>query len=237
MIRFFCLIFLAFLNLSCVPTRESLPAPETPKIIPPDYPLSKIEIGSGAIPEIDGIKVVWHPVEKASGYKIYRGSDTSGLLIFEFYYDVKVQGGEADTVFIDRNVEFYKPYYYYLTAYNRDGVESKPSDTISYILYKKPILIYPVGNTYISPDNATFRWSDPNGGGDFVIRVFDETDNRYIWLSHYRSFATENLVLFDFDGGASSPLIPGHKYTWRVDRVQFGQYAGAKSNWGVFNVK
>jgi len=221
---------------SCGPNRESLPAPDRPKIYPAPEPLSESDIGSGAIPEVDGIKILWGKVANSSGYKIYRGEMKGDKIEFVFYSDVKAQGGVSDTFFIDRNVEFRKVYYYYVRAYNRDNVESQPSDTISFELYFKPRLISPGNNSEVGADTLIFRWDDPNGGGDFVIRVKNVQTDSLIWIYSYRSFSIFS-VRFNVDSKARENLTPGRQYKWRVDRVQFGQNAGSKSNWGVFNVK
>lgn len=231
------IIFLISVVLfSCSPNRESLPAPDRPKIYPVPDPLSESDIGSGAIPEVDGIKILWSKVTNSSGYKIYRGEMKEDKVEFRFYFDVRAQGGVSDTFFIDRNVEFRKVYYYYVSAYNRDNVESQPSDTISFELYFKPRLISPGNNSDVIADTLTFRWDDPNGGGDFVIRVKNAQTDSLIWIYSYRSFS-DFSVRFNIDSKAKESLTPGRQYKWRVDRVQFGQNAGSKSNWSVFNVK
>ncbi len=231
-IFFLLLIFL----LSCSPNRESLPAPEKVKIYPVPDPLSEVDFGSGAVPEVDGIKILWGKVENSSGYKIYRGEMKTDKVEFEFYRDIRQQVGLADTFFIDTAVEFRKRYFYFVRAYNRDNVESPPSDTISFELYLKPRLISPGNNSQVSADTLFFKWDDPNGGGDFVIRVKDAQTDSLIWIYSYRSFS-DYLVRFNVDLKAKRALISGRQYKWRVDRVQFGQSAGSKSNWGVFYVK
>jgi len=230
------LLFALILISSCSPNRESLPAPERPEIVPVPDPLSEIDVGSGATPEVDGIKILWKRVLNATGYKLYRGEIKTDKVEFNFYYDIKAQAGTADTFFIDRNVEFRKRYFYFVRAYNRDNVESQPSDTISFELYLKPRLISPGNNSQVSPDTLIFRWDDPNGGGDFVIRVKNAQSDSVIWVSSFRSFS-DFSVKFNYDSKAKGNLIPGQQYKWRVDRVQFGQSAGSKSNWGVFYVK
>ncbi len=231
-IFFSLLIFL----LSCSPNRESLPAPEKVKIYPVPDPLSEVDVGSGAVPEVDGIKILWGRVENSSGYKIYRGEMKTDKVEFEFYRDIRQQVGLADTFFIDTSVEFRKRYFYFVRAYNRDNVEGQPSDTISFELYLKPRLISPGNNSQLSADTLFFKWDDPNGGGDFVIRVKDAQTDSLIWIYNYRSFSNYS-VRFNVDLKAKGNLISGRQYKWRVDRVQFGQSAGSKSNWGVFYVK
>ncbi|MCS7229607.1 MAG: hypothetical protein NZ923_06180 [Candidatus Kryptonium sp.] len=229
-------ISISLLFFSCSPTKESLPAPDVPKIYPVPDPLSEMDIGSGAIPEVDGIKIIWSKVANASGYKVYRGEVKSNKLEFNLHADIKAQAGIADTFFVDTNVEFRKVYYYYVKAYNRDNVESRSSDTISFELYLKPRLITPGNNAQVRADSVIFKWDDPNGGGDFVIRVKNAQTDRIIWIYNYRSFG-DFSVKFNLDSRASENLVSGRQYKWRVDRVQFGQSAGSKSNWGVFNVK
>ncbi len=232
----FLYIFLLAI-LSCSPNRESLPAPEKVKIYQVPDPLSEeFDIGSGAVPEINGIKIIWGRVPNVSGYKIYRGEMKSGKVEFEFYYDVMSRAGVADTFFIDTNVEFRKRYFYFVRAYNRDNVEGEPSDTISFELYLKPSLISPGNNSQVNADTLIFRWDDPNGGGDFVIRVKNSQTGNLIWIYIYRSFG-DFSVRFNADSKAKENLFSGGQYKWRVDRVQFGQSAGSKSNWGVFYVK
>ncbi len=231
------IIFLLFYLFSCSPTRESLPAPDRPKIYPVLDPLSEeFDVGSGAVPEVDGIKILWGRVGNSSGYKIYRGETKGDKIEFKLYSDVRAQAGVADTFFIDRNVEFRKVYYYYVRAYNRDNVESQPSDTISFELYLKPRLISPGNNSQVGADTVVFRWDDPNGGGDFVIRVKNAQTDSLIWIYSYRSFS-DFSVKFNIDSKAKENFISGRQYKWRVDRVQFGQSAGSKSNWSVFNIK
>ncbi|MFN3135670.1 MAG: hypothetical protein ACK44H_08900 [Candidatus Kryptonium sp.] len=230
------IFWISIVLFSCSPNRESLPAPDRPKIYPVPDPLSESDIGSGAIPEVDGIKILWSKVTNSSGYKIYRGEMKGDKVEFRFYFDVRAQVGVSDTFFIDRNVEFRKVYYYYVRAYNRDNVESQPSDTISFELYLKPRLISPGNNSDVDADTLTFKWDDPNGGGDFVIRVKNAQTDGLIWMYNYRSFS-DFSVRFNIDSKARENLIPGRQYKWRVDGVQFGQNAGSKSNWGIFNVK
>lgn len=229
---FLPLIFLS----SCAPNRESLPAPERVKIYPIPDPLSEVDVGSGAVPEVDGIKILWGSVENSIGYKIYRGEIKVDMVKFEFYHDIRERVGISDTFFIDTVVEFRKRYFYFVRAYNRDNVEGQPSDTISFELYLKPILISPGNNSQVSADTLFFRWDDPNGGGDFVIRIKDAQTDSLIWIYSYRSFS-DFSVKFNVDSNARGNLISGRQYKWRVDRVQFGQNAGSKSNWGVFYVK
>jgi hypothetical protein len=232
--KFFYIVLLLF--FSCSPNRESLPAPEKVKIYPVPDPLSEVDLGSGAVPEVDGIKIVWGKVQNANGYKIYRGEMKTDKVEFQFYYDVSAKAGIADTFFIDRAVEFRKRYFYFVRAYNRDNVEGAPSDTISFELYLKPRLISPGNNSQVRADTLIFRWDDPNGGGDFVIRVKNSQTDSLIWIYSYRSFG-EFSVNFNVDSKARENLVSGGQYKWRVDRVQFGQNAGSKSNWGVFYVK
>lgn len=232
--KFVFIILVLF--FSCSPNRESLPAPDAPKIYPVPDPLAEIDIGSGAIPEVNGIKIIWGKVSNSSGYKVYRGERKGDKIEFKFYADVKAMAGFADTFFVDVDVVFRRVYYYYVKAYNRDNVESQPSDTISFELYYKPRLISPGNNSQVSADTVIFRWDDPNGGGDFVIRVKNAQTDSLVWLYSYRSYSNF-FVRFNVDSRARENLVSGFQYKWRVDRVQFGQNAGSKSNWSIFSVK
>jgi hypothetical protein len=78
------LLFALILISSCSPNRESLPAPERPEIVPVPDPLSEIDVGSGATPEVDGIKILWKRVLNATGYKLYRGEIKTDKVEFIF---------------------------------------------------------------------------------------------------------------------------------------------------------
>ncbi len=237
MMRRNCIIFIPLLLfLSCSPNRESLPAPEKVKIYPVPDPISESDVGSGAVPEVDGIKIVWGKVENSAGYKVYRGEMKTDKVEFSFYRDIMAQAGIADTFFIDTNVELRKRYFYFVRAYNRDNIEGQPSDTISFELYLKPRLISPGNDSQVSADTLIFRWDDPNGGGDFVLRVKNAQTDSVVWIYSYRSYS-DFSVKFNVDLKAKEDLLSGRQYKWRVDRVQFGQSAGSRSKWGVFYVK
>ncbi len=80
--------------------------------------------------------------------------------------------------------------------------------------------------TLITETAPTFSWSAYSSASDYVIEVMDATTGTVIWGGFSGSYdatlknivipASETSILFNKDGMATSALLPGHVYRWRI---------------------
>jgi hypothetical protein len=237
------ILWIALIFQSCAPKGTPVSVLGTPKFVPQSQPDSVIEAGIGQDPSTGGIFLQWYPDPGAAGYRVFRTDSTGATgtpLNFTIVADTK-DTSIVDGIAITTGVR----YYYNLRAYTTDGALSNASDTISYGLLARPVLAYPGQNSSVSGSGLTFTWNDFTGGGYTVIRVKDITvvPAGVVWVSHRHQINTGGQFSwpFNFDSTATSSLVSGHSYQWRVDRFSLDgtgrPYEGSRSAWGTFTVK
>lgn len=220
----------------------------TPQFVPQSPPDSIVETGIRQDPNTGGIILQWFAMQSAAGYKIYRSDTTDGNGTpsgFAPVGNVISSTTLNDTSMVDANsIQTGVRYYYYLTAYTSDGSSSDPSDTINFKLLNRPGAGYPSSNASLSISKLYFSWYDATGGGYTVIRLNDITDipSRTIWVTKkFQVFDSYPTRPFNFDSTATSQLISGHSYQWRVERFDIDgtgrPYEGSTSAWSTFTVK
>jgi len=229
----------------CVTKGDPISVLGTPKFVSQSQPDSVIETGIGQDPNTGGVFLQWYTTEGAAGYKIYR-SDTAAANAIPINFvpigNVIASTSLNDTSYVDlpEDIQVGVRYYYYLRGYAGDGSQGNPSDTINYRLLHRPVLYYPAQNALVDTSNLYLQWYDVSGGGYVVVRVKDITAPLHstIWVSkRFQDFASNPLVVFNFDMTATEDLLPGHSYQWRVDRFNPGANEGARSPWSTFMVK
>lgn len=243
------ILAVAFSFESCVQKGTPIVVLGTPEFVPQSQPDSVIETGIGQDPKSGGIYLQWYSAQGAASYELFRADSTNAAgnpANFEVVANIAVSNALNDTSTVDLSgISAGVKYYYYLIAYLADGTSSSPSDTINYTLLLSPGLEYPVGNGIVSASGFNFKWNDRTGGGYTVIRVIDVSviPSEYIWVTpRFQIYGGGNSTEpFNFDGHASSALISGHTYQWRVNRFDIDgtgrAYEGARSVWETFTVK
>lgn len=239
--------FLAVIQ-GCVSKGSPIASLEAPRFVPQSSPDSIVETGIRQDPNTGRILLEWYTVSGAAGYKIYRSDttdETGEPILFESVGNVLSSPGSNDTSMVDPSpTQVGIRYYYYFTAYATDGSTGAPSDTINYELLARPATGLPASNDSVDSNNLQFAWHDNTGGGYTILRVQDRSvvPPATIWVTKkFQIFASYPTKMFDFDSTATSPLVAGHSYQWRVERFNVDgtgrPYEGSTSPWSQFTVK
>ena len=140
-------------------------------------------------------------------YRIYRGlasSDVSDTLAF-------VSGVDTQT-YVDTDVEASVPYYYRITAVDREGWESASSTVVSDYVLPKVMLVSPVNYKHVSPI-PTFDWEEVNGAVGYSIVVRSNQIGGEIWNTTIEGSTTQITY------GGHIKLIIGNTYYWIVGAI------------------
>jgi hypothetical protein len=225
---FFLILCMSFSILNCDKTNNpDRIGPTAPAMIPKTADTSSVERGIDAVPEGDWIQLEWTHPEKESirYYDLYRGNSADSL--FRFVAET------TDTVFIDKVESIGRRYLYFVKAVNHDGVQSNPSDTVSYRLIAKPVDLSPAG--IIMKAKPMFYWRDPNEPPEasYIIRVVQQPSWRTVWIAEAPSnYEYMQSVGYNQDGFArDSLLVRGMDYLWRVDIRSTEPNSGSESPW------
>ncbi len=228
----FLLIFsVIFLTFHCKPknSNQAVQNPQPPVMVPKSSETAGKEKGIDAVPEADAIFVEWFSTkdETVRHWKLFRRDSQQG-------FELIITLTAVDTSYLDENVETGKRYFYFLTAVNAAGLESLPSDTVSYKLLPKPVNL---GNILtVRPD---FEWHFIGVPPVlYVLRLFQNPSKRLIWLSQVTpNYGATEHVRFNWDGKAiEDSLQRGISYYWRVDEIGAELNCGSESNWKIFTI-
>ena len=209
-------------------------------------------------PEKNSIKLMWHPnpEEDIWKYYVYRtksvDEETNNPIDFS-----SILTTESDTSFIDENVGLYVEYYYYLKVENFDGINSAPSDTISYELLRKPQAISDSDSVYFQ--QLQFQWIDGQYASHipsyYTIKVENES-GQGIWSCLFLNpdFLNNGEIvsyLYSLNGSAcvehhgTDEYLDSGKYYWKIKPLRLGNgittsadhdVASAESNWVEINI-
>lgn len=213
-------------STSPVENIEKLPAP---LLLPAPPDTALIEQGIDAVESGDFIQLDWRAGDEREPfrYRIYRGLSTD-----DEYTLIAEVGGKIET-YIDSVGVIGTRYYYYVTAKDEDEGESEPSDTLSYQLLAKPVLL---ANT--SSVRPTFSWQVNGTPPQFYVLKLLETDtDKKIWVTWVQTSFGDQMeqVKYNFDSTAvRDSLRTGVSYKWRVDIVGPSANSGSESNWKRF---
>ncbi len=167
----------------------------------PPRNLSAVQKGAGQL------TIYWFPSMTADvvKYRIYRGETKQSMVMVGEVSSSKLQ-------FLDKGLAPGKTYYYYVTAVDKDGIESLPSKT--YAFKTKPLPLPPVGISVKQVGNSVvINWS--NGSPDTVeYEVF----RRHFLIFTKKIAVTKNTYFTD---DAVSPNTTYYYYVKAVDK--FGQ--------------
>jgi hypothetical protein len=258
-------ISLASLLGACGVADSSTPPP-VPAMVPyNDDPFAKIGIRADpdapdpGDPNSGAIIVEWHRIDPATlvnirigGYYLYRSDtrDAKGTPInFTRITRIAVSIAADDSVYQDTDVKQETVYSYYVTSFNRsdESQESKPSDTVSFILSKRPVPTYPITDSIPLPPSSplSFQFGPPLAGGIIAIEVNRvQPENELVLINNVWSASNINAGFESpevfFDPGRAT-LETGARYRWRVVKY-FPLYPGQipygnSSRWVTFTLK
>ena len=212
-------------------------APLPPQVHLYNPAISDDDWGPYALTETDGLHIEWDANEEddIAEYKIYRSiqSDEGYQLIATLFKD--------ELFYEDTDVRVETEYYYRITAVDENDNESNMSQTISYTLLHKAVLMEPLNQSVVGTSSPIFKWLEVNNAQGYVVRVFVNMEDKTtpwkeIWKSH-EVFPFDELKLsYNEDNRATEPLENGKQYRWRVD-TSGGRTVGSKSNWHHFSVE
>jgi len=190
------------------------------------------------------IQIMWYSHsggKELKRFKIYRSEEPDGSRKYVKIAEADILNSQnQDTVFVDQEVELQKPYYYYVTAENQDGLESEPSDTVWYRLIQKPELLAPLSGAVIRADSVVFEWSYPALEPNYYILRIE----RY-WDETYHPLVSVHKVQSNYVGQMEVTLKEkwiqdaqsNEVYRWRVDAVGSDPlHEGSESAWRLFNI-
>ena len=162
------------------------------------------------------IRIQWHTVldPDLDYMRIYRFGDYSAVTLIHSLSRSEINQNE----YLDNRLHHHNPvgqtWSYYVAGYDQHGNHSV-SDTVSYKLLQKPILLNPPDSAQASlADTLSFEWYATNDAIHFRLLIFDQYDN-YVWhYDYYEDEETEVTLVVDYMG----PDLSGHDtIIWRVD--------------------
>ena len=255
---FWLLIFVVVFTSCDINTNKKQKAPDPVRLVlrGPGADTTNSEPGIDAVPtpegEINQIQIQWyhHPQTKQlTKFNIYRSQEPEGNKNYVLIGNVQANiPGQPDTIFFDtQDLQLNVRYYYYVTAVNKDMVESTSSDTVSYKLLEKPVKLSLNANaSVISKPDMNFEWWMESGNTPdrYILRIERFYSKDVHILSYIRYVGTEYGSAhqsFRLQGDSLTTIFPNGKYRWRVDcvgreDVVHQYFEGSESNWKIFDV-
>ncbi len=255
---FWLLIFIIFIGAcdSGTNKKEEPPAPVQLVLRTVGADTTNAESGIDAVPtpegEINHIQIQWyhHPQNnRLLKFNIYRSQEVGGGKNYLLEGSVQANvPGQADTIFFDtQDLQLNVRYYYYVTAVNKDMIESISSDTVSYQLMEKPVKLSLNANASVikRPDMVFEWWMESGNTPDrYILRVerfYSKDVHILAYIKYVKTEYGSAHQSFRLQGDSLKTIFPNGKYRWRVDCVGredvIHQYfEGSESNWKIFDV-
>lgn len=216
-------------------TDKSDEPPVIPKIHQHNPAIPDEQWGPDALTEVDGIYIEWdeNQEEDLAGYNVYRSVYSD--------QDFEIIGTVSDdqNYYEDLDVELSKKYYYRVTAFNLEGLESKMSQTVWYTLLPKAQLIEPDNQAILDTKTPKFKWLGIGESNSYILRVFVNESQKNEWKEIWQieKYDYEPLeAVYNENNQANEELASGKEYRWRVD-VEGGSSVGSESNWRRFSIQ
>ncbi len=185
--------------------------------------------GIDADPDGDWIRVSWeHFLDTDLDYaRIYRFDEFNNIPTLidsissnnEYYLDSS------------SSLSTYIRYSYFIEVVDNNGYMAV-SDTVSYMLLSKQILISPATESYAYSDSIKFEWQKSGFVSKFRIMVFDD-NHYYMWHSDLDVSFEEDFFEMDLPDNVLQNYLGEYIY-WRVDAFdwdyELSMYVGSESN-------
>ncbi|MDP2172782.1 MAG: hypothetical protein Q8M98_04980 [Candidatus Cloacimonadaceae bacterium] len=209
------------------PDKDKIP-PFPPTLIPHlgdtgDPPVQGIVFndennGIDTVPDGNWIRVLWKPFidTDLSHVKIFRYNqfNTTPVLIDSipsynnFYVDSRTQLNERVR------------YSYFIDLVDVSGNVAR-SDTVSYALLGKSILLTPGNNATISPVGATFMWNRSGFASSFRLLILNENDG-YVYHQDLVVSTEEDPLFLTFPTNLAQEYS-GQSLRWRIDSFDWDE--------------
>jgi hypothetical protein len=174
--------------------------------------------GIDAVPDGDWIKVSWeHFLDTDLDYvKIFRYDEINADPVLvdsisaanEYYVDSRSQ------------LSTHVRYSYFIEVVDNNG-NSAVSDTVSYALLSKQLLVSPANNEYIDSNNITFVWQRSGFISKVRVLVFDE-NQQYLWHRDIDVANEEDEMTTSMPSNWQQSLeYTGNHIYWRVDAFEW----------------
>ncbi len=255
---FWLLIFLIFFTSCEKGTNKKAEPPMPVQLVlrPPGADTLNSEPGIDAVPtpegEMNQIQIQWyrHPqIKSLEKFNIYRSDEPLGDKNYQLIGTVQANNaGQPDTIYFDtQDLQLNVRYYYYVTAVNKDLVESESSDTVSYKLLEKPVKLSLNANAnVISEPTMNFEWWMMSGNtpDQYILRIerfYSKDVHILAYITYVNTEYGAQSQSFRIEGDSLKWIFPDGKYRWRVDcvgreDVVHQYFEGSESNWKPFNV-
>lgn len=189
--------------------------------------------GIDTVPDGDWIRISWKPFidEDVNRVRIWRYDEinTVPILIDSIYNPT--QRHYLDSTDLTERLW----YSYYIDVTDFSG-NTSVSDTVSYALLPKPVLLEPLNNAIVPRVGLKTVWSDNGFASIYRFLLFDENHD-YVWHHDLFTAMEDNM----FVNIPVTFLSSGHSYYWRVDSFdrdeQRQAYLGAEAQEMVFHVQ
>jgi hypothetical protein len=241
--KIFIILYLIPIFIGCDSGGDAkLPVPGSVLMVPHAPDTSAVEQGIDAVPESDGVLLVWYGLNDPGVryYDIYRQKENETYFRRIKRIDLDTAFPGADTVYTDNSADIQLNIYnyYYVKAVNRDDEEGSPSDTVRYKLIEKPATTRPSGE--LVQGMPVLYWNFPGVIPDeYIVRIEEEFTNRVALVRQFRVkeyFEEQSLDLGSI--GNQPQLIPGFTYRWRIDSVgPQADESGSESQWRIFTAQ
>lgn len=144
------------------------------------------------------------------GYRVYRSSEAN--------LDVGEDLLLAEVIrprFVDEEVEVGTVYYYRITAVDRGGKESPPSEEVNDVPLSLPELVAPVQGELTSPE-PSFHWRSVPGAMTYRVIVTTSYTSGEISAMPLTTDTTAVFVGRTSSGGDAAVLESGQLYYWKL---------------------
>ena len=188
--------------------------------------------GIDAVPDGDWIRVLWDP---------FKDSDLSHVKIWRFN-DFEPEPVLVDSIsaaaryYVDVSSDLTERvwYHYFIDLVDLAGNSSR-SDTSSYALLSKSMLVYPQNNATVPRTNAEFKWESTGVASKYRLMIFDESNN---YLHHQDLYAAMDSLYIKLP--VNMDWYP-RSVRWRVDSFDWDQeklmYMGSESQERIVHIQ
>lgn len=188
--------------------------------------------GIDTVPEGDWIRISWKPFldEDLNLIRVWRFDELNQT-------PVKLDSLPPNKKeYLDSSLLTERLWYSYFIDIVDFAGNYSTSDTVSYAILPKPMLLDPPNNGTVSRTQAVARWSNSGFATSFRFMLFDSNHN-YKWHQDYFTALEDQL----FVTIPVTEIQSGQSYYWRVDAFDWDeerqQYLGAESMERVFHVQ
>ncbi|PKN74213.1 MAG: hypothetical protein CVU49_09370 [Candidatus Cloacimonetes bacterium HGW-Cloacimonetes-2] len=225
------------------PDTDNIP-PVPPTLIPHlgdtgdnyTFVLTEENNGLDTVPEGNWIRVTWNPFidTDLSHIKIYRYDNINPVpALIDSIMANRVEYLDSRSQLEERVI-----YSYFIDLVDTSG-NSARSDTVSYGLLAKSMLIGPDNNATVAPGNITFSWNRSGFASKFRVLVWDENYN-YVWHQDLVVSAEEDPLWIIFPVNLAQEHS-GESLRWRVDSFDWDEelqgFMGSESQERIMHIQ